>query len=46
MELDYEEKEECWKCNGEKVTHHECGEDTCVCIDKSPNVLCDVCIDE
>jgi hypothetical protein len=33
---------DCYDCeNG--YSHHDCGEDTCCCLDKSPNVVCDTC---
>jgi hypothetical protein len=32
----------CWHCFGEGA-FHECGEDTCCCLDKSPNVDCEEC---
>jgi hypothetical protein len=34
---------ECGDCGGEGVSHHDCGEDTCCCIDKSPNIECTTC---
>ncbi len=34
---------ECWKCNGEGFSGHDCGEDTCCCLDPLPNIICDVC---
>ena len=33
---------ECENCY-EGYSHHDCGEDTCCCLDQSPNVTCDVC---
>jgi hypothetical protein len=33
----------CWDCGGEGVTHHDCGEDTCCCLDPEDNVGCDTC---
>jgi len=33
---------ECWNCD-EGYTHHDCGEDTCCCLDPEPNVKCDIC---
>jgi hypothetical protein len=35
--------EDCWQCGGEGYSHHDCGEDSCCCMDDSPNVTCDVC---
>ena len=34
---------ECWQCGGEGVTHHDCGEDTCCCLNPEDNVRCDIC---
>jgi hypothetical protein len=34
---------DCWACGGEGAVEHDCGEDTCCCIDPKPNVICDVC---
>lgn len=34
---------ECWNCNGDGVSHHDCGEDTCCCLEPEDNVRCDVC---
>lgn len=38
---------ECWNCDMESgswgFSHHECGEDCCMCLDPEPNVRCDVC---
>lgn len=34
---------DCWSCGGEGYTHHDCGEDCCVCLDPEPNVRCDIC---
>jgi len=34
---------ECPNCGGEGVDGHDCGEDTCVCLDKSDNVECWMC---
>jgi len=36
------EFEECPNCD-EGYSHHDCGEDTCCCIDTSNNVECDEC---
>jgi hypothetical protein len=35
----------CWRCGG-LGGWHDCGEDTCACLDKSPNMACPVCGDE
>ena len=37
------ETEDCWNCGGEGYSHHDCGEDTCCCLDNSPNVVCGEC---
>jgi hypothetical protein len=34
---------DCWDCGGECFTHHECGEDTCCCINPYDNVICTTC---
>lgn len=34
---------ECWECGGEGNSHHDCGDDCCVCFDPEPNVRCDIC---
>lgn len=34
---------ECWQCGGEGYSDHDCGEDTCCCLDPEDNVRCDVC---
>ncbi len=33
----------CWDCGGEGYTHHDCGEDTCVCLHPELNVMCETC---
>jgi len=35
-------EESCHACFGEGG-FHDCGEDTCVCLDKSPNIMCEDC---
>ena len=35
--------EVCEECNGEGYSYHDCGEDTCCCLDPEPNVECDSC---
>ena len=32
----------CYNCE-DGYSHHECGEDTCVCLNPQPNVICDIC---
>ncbi len=34
---------DCWNCGGEGFSHHDCGEDTCCCLNPEPNVECDIC---
>lgn len=34
---------ECWKCGGEGMSEHDCGEDTCCCFMPEDNVRCDIC---
>ena len=34
--------EQCENCE-DGYSHHDCGEDCCVCADPYPNVPCDVC---
>lgn len=33
----------CWDCGGERYTHHDCGEDCCVCLEPEDSVRCDTC---
>jgi hypothetical protein len=40
---DFGDYVECWQCGGEGVSHHECGEDTCCCLNPEDNVICDIC---
>jgi hypothetical protein len=35
---------ECYNCGGSGFSHHDCGEDTCYCLDQEDNVTCDVCM--
>jgi hypothetical protein len=37
------EREPCWNCGGEGLSHHDCGEDCCCCLYPEDNVRCDVC---
>lgn len=34
--------EDCYNCE-EGYSDHDCGEDTCCCLNPEPNVVCDVC---
>lgn len=33
---------DCWDCH-DGYSHHDCMDDCCCCLDKSPNVVCDEC---
>lgn len=33
----------CERCDGDGVTGHDCGEDSCPCVDPEDNLRCDVC---
>lgn len=33
----------CYNCGGEEYTHHDCGDDTCACLNPVNNVECDIC---
>lgn len=33
----------CYNCGGEGYSHHDCGEDTCCCLNPDDNVICDIC---
>lgn len=33
----------CEHCGGEGVSGHDCGEDTCCCLDPEDNIPCDYC---
>ena len=35
---------DCWQCDEEGYSYHDCGEDCCACLDPEPNVICDVCL--
>lgn len=35
--------EECEYCGGEGFDGHDCGEDTCVCLDPVDNIVCGIC---
>jgi hypothetical protein len=34
---------ECECCGGEGYTSHDCGEDSCCCLEPEDNVQCDAC---
>lgn len=33
----------CWKCGGEGLDGHDCGDDCCACLHPEENVVCDMC---
>lgn len=33
----------CYQCGGEGLGEHDCGEDTCCCLDPEPNTTCGIC---
>ena len=33
----------CWQCGGDGVYGHDCGEDTCCCLDPEDDDPCEVC---
>ncbi len=35
--------QECEYCGGEGLDGHDCGEDTCCCLDPEDNMTCDMC---
>ena len=37
-----DEDQICWACNGRGMWH-DCGEDTCCCLDPEPDQFCDEC---
>lgn len=34
---------DCWECDGEGVSGHDCGEDCCCCLYPEDNVTCNIC---
>ena len=34
---------DCYNCDEDGFVDHDCGEDTCCCLDPEPNVRCDIC---
>lgn len=34
---------ECYNCGGEGVSEHDCGDDSCCCLNPADNVRCDIC---
>ena len=41
--LNQMEHTDCDECGGDGLTEHDCGDDTCCCLDPEPNVECWVC---
>src|SRR5262249_33757859 len=35
--------QDCWNCDEDGFSDHDCGEDTCCCLHPEPNVVCHVC---
>ena len=35
--------QECYNCDEYGMSYHNCGEDTCCCLNPLPNVTCEVC---
>ena len=34
---------DCYNCGGECFSYHDCGEDTCCCVNPVDNMTCDIC---
>lgn len=34
---------DCWNCDEDGFSDHDCGEDCCCCLHPEPNVRCDIC---
>ena len=34
---------ECYNCDDDGMTDHDCGEDSCCCLEPWNNVQCDIC---
>ncbi len=34
---------ECYECDDNGMVDHDCGEDTCCCLEPEMNVGCDIC---
>ena len=43
IDEEFDEWIDCWNCDGEGYSSHDCGEDTCCCLIPEDNVQCDVC---
>lgn len=37
------EWKECYNCDEDGFSDHDCGEDCCCCLHPEPNVVCDIC---
>lgn len=35
--------EECWQCGGDGVFGHDCGEDSCCCLEPEDDEICEIC---
>lgn len=35
--------EDCYSCDEDGMVDHDCGDDTCCCLEPWPNVRCDIC---
>jgi len=38
-----DDDEGCSECGGTGYSHHDCGEDSCCCLNPEDNVICDWC---
>ena len=34
---------DCYECDADGYVDHDCGDDTCCCLNPEPNVTCDIC---
>lgn len=34
---------DCYNCDEDGFSDHDCGEDCCACLYPEPNVVCDIC---
>ena len=34
---------ECWNCDESGFAEHDCGDDSCCCLNQEPNVRCGTC---
>lgn len=42
-EREHVDMEECDACGGDGVSGHDCGEDTCCCLNPDDNITCQTC---